>query len=322
MKGIILAGGSGTRLYPLTMVTSKQLLPIYDKPMIYYPLSTLMLAGIKDILIISTPTDTPRFECLLGDGSQFGVNLSYKIQPSPDGLAQAFILGEEFLNGEAGAMVLGDNIFYGNGFSEILKAAVEDAEVNERATVFGYYVSDPERFGVVAFDENGQATETYNKPKYEVLGITTEFVQDNMSFSAQKGTLRGLHWQNPPYAQAKLVSCTKGTVIDVAVDIRKGSPTFGQWVSVELSAENHRQFFIPRGFAHGFLTLTDDVEFRYKCDNVYNKSAEGGMRYDAPEVAVDWGTLLNGIEPVLSEKDKIGPTLNESDNQFIYKENC
>ena len=143
-----------------------------------------------------------------------------------------------------------------------------------------------------------------------------------MSFSAQKGTLRGLHWQNPPYAQAKLVSCTKGAVIDVAVDIRKGSPTFGQWVSVELSAENHRQFFIPRGFAHGFLNLPDDVEFIYKRVNVYNNSSEGGMRYDAPEVSVDWGTLLNGIEPVLSDKDKIGPNLTDSDNQFVYGENC
>ena len=164
MKGIVLAGGSGTRLYPLTMVTSKQLLPVYDKPMIYYPLSTLMLAGIKDILIISTPNDTPRFEALLGDGHQFGISLSYNVQPSPDGLAQAFTLGEEFIGDEACAMVLGDNIFYGNGFSHILNRAVEAAEKENKATIFGYHVNDPERFGIVEFDENGRVLSVEEKP--------------------------------------------------------------------------------------------------------------------------------------------------------------
>ena len=166
MKGIILAGGAGTRLYPLTMVTSKQLLPVYDKPMIYYPLCTLMLAGIQDILVISTPEDTPRFEHLLGDGAQFGIHLSYKVQPSPDGLAQAFLLGEEFIGKDACAMVLGDNIFYGNGFGKILRSAVENAEQNGRATIFGYYVTDPERFGIVEFDENGKVLSVEEKPAH------------------------------------------------------------------------------------------------------------------------------------------------------------
>lgn len=164
MKGIILAGGSGTRLYPLTMVTSKQLLPVYDKPMIYYPMSVLMNAGIRDILIISTPQDTPRFEELLGDGSQFGVNLSYKVQPSPDGLAQAFIIGDEFIGIDNVAMVLGDNIFAGNGLNERLREAVDRAESGNGATIFGYYVDDPERFGIVEFDKNGRAVSIEEKP--------------------------------------------------------------------------------------------------------------------------------------------------------------
>jgi len=195
MKGIILAGGSGSRLYPLTLVTSKQLLPVYDKPMVYYPLSTLMLAGIRDILLISTPTDLPKFQILFGDGSRFGLNLSYKEQPSPDGLAQAFILGEEFIGNDQCAMILGDNIFYGNGLVRILKKAVANAQ-SGRATIFGYYVNDPERFGVVEFDENMRVLSVEEKPKNPKSNycITGLYFYDNrcVEYAKQiKPSLRG-----------------------------------------------------------------------------------------------------------------------------------
>ncbi len=189
MKGIILAGGSGTRLYPLTMVTSKQLLPIYDKPMIYYPMSVLMNAGIRDILIISTPQDTPRFHELLGDGHQFGVHLSYAVQPSPDGLAQAFLIGEEFIGDDTVAMVLGDNIFTGQGLNARFKDAVDNAESGKGATVFGYYVDDPERFGIVEFNQDGKAVSIEEKPKHPKSNycVTGLYFYDNKVVEYAKG---------------------------------------------------------------------------------------------------------------------------------------
>lgn len=179
----------------------------------------------------------------------------------------------------------------------------------------GVVIIEPDVLG----DHRGYFMETYSTKKYEEIGITNTFVQDNMSFSGQKGTLRGLHFQNNPMSQAKLVSCTKGVVIDVAVDIRVGSPTYKQWVAVELSAENKKQFFIPQGFAHGFLTISDDVEFRYKVDNLYSKECDRGIRYDDPTINVDWGSLLNGLEPILSKKDTTGPMLDDSDCNYVYK---
>lgn len=179
-------------------------------------------------------------------------------------------------------------------------------------------IIEPDVFG----DNRGWFMETYNRDKLRELGIDCRFVQDNMSYSAKKGTLRGLHYQCWPHSQAKLIRCTRGAVIDVAVDIRKGSPTYGKWISCELSAENKRMLFIPRGFAHGFLTITDDVEFQYKCDNLYNKESEGSIRYNDKTINVNWKYLLNDLEPVLSEKDKNAPTFENCNANFLYKENC
>lgn len=180
----------------------------------------------------------------------------------------------------------------------------------------GLYLIESDCFG----DNRGWFMETFNEAKFQEMGIDAKFVQDNLSYSAQKGTLRGMHYQRAPYSQAKLVRCIRGAIVDVVVDIRKGSPTYGKWASFELSEENKKMLFIPKGMAHGFLTITDEVLFQYKCDELYNKESEGGIRYDDPTINIDWGSLLNGIEPVLSEKDKVAPTLEECNANFNYEE--
>ncbi|MBR1884083.1 MAG: glucose-1-phosphate thymidylyltransferase RfbA [Clostridia bacterium] len=483
MKGIILAGGSGTRLYPVTIAVSKQLLPVYDKPMIYYPLATLMDAGIREVLIISTPVYLPMFETLFGDGSQLGMKIQYKIQEKPVGLADAFIVGEEFIGKDNVCLILGDNMIYGSNLKEMLSNA---SKLKEGGIIFGYEVADPTSYGVVEIDRDGNAIsieekptvpksnlavpglyfydnsvveiaknikpsargeleitdvnneymrrgklkvltlgqgyawfdtgtpdrlsdaadfvkaielrqgnqiacieeialannwigrnqaaflakkygktdygrhikkvvdavvvksqsskftridtsidgvyiieptlfgdergyfmETYSKEAFEEIGIYNDFVQDNKSKS-KKGVLRGLHFQREN-SQAKLVSVSKGTVFDVAVDLRPYSSTYGKWEGVILSEENHKMFMIPRGFAHGFVVLSDEAEFTYKCDDKYNKEAEGGLKWDDPEVGINWPIDDIKESLILSEKDQNWPSLAQLKKTDLFK---
>ena len=470
MKGIILAGGSGTRLHPLTYAVSKQMLPVYDKPMIYYPLSTLMLAGINEILIMSTPRDLPVFQSLLGDGSKLGCSFSYAIQDEPKGLAEAFIIGADFIGSDSVSLILGDNIFYASGLSKKLQACNNP----DGGIVFAYHVNDPERYGVVEFDNNNKAIsieekpenpksnyavpglyfydnkvvkiaknvkpsprgeleitdinnhylqksrlnvqvfdrgtawldtgtfaslmqagnfvqvieerqglkvgcieevaysmnfinaseleelakplekkwvwylpykciekmkaeetnlndcwviepdvfedergyfyEGYNAEKFQkITGFDFNVMQINQSRSS-KGVLRGLHFQHAPKAQSKLVSCIEGEVLDVAVDLRRESSTFGQFSLVRLSANNKKHFYIPRGMAHGFLVLTEHAKLMYQVDERYSPEHDNGIIYNDQDLNISWGIPKEDI--ILSDKDKNLPTFKELEFNF------
>jgi glucose-1-phosphate thymidylyltransferase len=454
MKGILLAGGSGTRLHPMTLAASKQLLPVYDKPMIYYPLSTLMLAGIRDILVISTPEDLPQFRRLMGDGARFGVRFAYAEQRRPDGIAQAFLIGRDWIAGEACALALGDNLIHGDHLSTLLRTAATRAH---GATVFAYQVRDPERYGVVSFDADGRAvdivekptappsnwavtglyfydptvsdlartirpsgrgeleitdlnrlyldagmlaverlirccrrrpscrpsnrapacwsavrrkwhfawatstpicydhrrgisarqtsagcswnsprgtrmiveptaipdvllitpprflddrgffSETWNERRFSEAGICGPFVQDNHARSADRGVVRGLHLQIAPSAQGKLIRVVRGSIWDVAVDIRPGSATYGRHAGVVLSAENWQQLWVPAGLLHGYCTLEPDTEVIYKVTAPYDRPAERGVVWNDPALALPWP--IAPAEAILSDKDRALPRL-------------